>query len=98
MLRNYAYLNTGLTLIYNGKKFFQKMGLLDLLERKLTSDESFIQLFISKVRISKLHLPTAISMAKNTIQFVNGQHTSQGGTHQSAFREAVARTIREFYQ
>ncbi len=96
MMRNYAYLNTGLTLIYNGKKIISKNGLLDLLNENLTSDPLYpiIHLKGEDIEIAFTH---SDQYGEEYYSFVNGQHTTQGGTHQSAFREAVARTIKEFY-
>ena len=96
MLRNYAYLNTGLTINFNGKKFFSKNGLLDLLNENLTSDALYpiVHLKDEDIEIAFTH---SDQYGEEYYSFVNGQHTTQGGTHQSAFREAVARTIKEFY-
>ncbi|MDR0364647.1 MAG: type IIA DNA topoisomerase subunit B [Bacteroidales bacterium] len=96
MLRNYAYLNTGLTIVYNGKKFFSKNGLSDLLNEKLTSDNLYpiVHLKGADIEIAFTH---ADQNGEDFYSYVNGQYTSQGGTHQSAYREALARTIKEFY-
>lgn len=96
MLRNYAYLNTGLTFNYNGKKIISKNGLLDLLNENITSDILYpiIHLKGEDIEITFTHTG---QYGEEYYSFVNGQHTTQGGTHQSAFREAVARTIKEFY-
>ena len=96
MLRNYAYLNTGLTILFNGKKILSKNGLLDLLNENLTSDPLYpiIHLKGEDIEIAFTH---SDQYGEEYYSFVNGQHTTQGGTHQSAFREAVARTIKEFY-
>ncbi|MCL1867844.1 MAG: type IIA DNA topoisomerase subunit B [Paludibacter sp.] len=96
MLRNYAYLNTGLTLIFNGEKIISKNGLLDLLNENLTSEPLYpiIHLKGEDIEIAFTH---SDQYGEEYYSFVNGQHTTQGGTHQSAFREAVARTIKEFY-
>jgi topoisomerase-4 subunit B len=96
MLRNYAYLNTGLTINFNGKKILSKNGLLDLLNENLTSDPLYpiIHLRGEDIEIAFTH---SDQYGEEYYSFVNGQHTTQGGTHQSAFREAVARTIKEFY-
>lgn len=96
MLRNYAYLNTGLTFNYNGKKILSKNGLLDLLNENITSDILYpiIQLKGEDIEIAFTHTD---QYGEEYYSFVNGQHTTHGGTHQSAFREAVARTIKEFY-
>ncbi len=96
MLRNYSYLNTGLTINFNGKKFFSKNGLLDLLNENLTSDPLYpiIHLQGEDIEIAFTH---SDQYGEEYYSFVNGQHTTQGGTHQSAFRESVARTIKEYY-
>ena len=96
MLRNYAYLNTGLTINFNGKKFFSKNGLLDLLNENMTSEPLYpiIHLKDEDIEVAFTH---SDQYGEEYYSFVNGQHTTQGGTHQSAFREAVARTIKEFY-
>ena len=96
MLRNYAYLNTGLTINFNGKKILSKNGLLDLLNENMTSEPLYpiIHLHGEDIEIAFTH---SDQYGEEYYSFVNGQHTTQGGTHQSAFREAVARTIKEFY-
>lgn len=96
MLRNYAYLNTGLTLIFNGKRILSRNGLLDLLNENITSEALYpiIHLKEEDIEIAFTHTD---QYGEEYYSFVNGQHTTQGGTHQSAFREAVARTIKEFY-
>ncbi len=96
MLRNYAYLNTGLTINFNGKKILSKNGLLDLLNENLTSDPLYpiIHLRGEDIEIAFTH---SDQYGEEYYSFVNGQHTTQGGTHQSAFREAIARTIKEFF-
>lgn len=96
MLRNYAYLNTGLSINFNGKKILSKNGLLDLLNENITSDPLYpiIHLRGEDIEIAFTH---SDQYGEEYYSFVNGQHTTQGGTHQSAFREAVGRTIKEFY-
>lgn len=96
MLRNYAYLNTGLTLKFNDKKIISKNGLLDLLNENITAEILYpiIHLKGEDIEIAFTHTE---QYGEEYYSFVNGQHTTQGGTHQSAFREAVARTIKEFY-
>jgi topoisomerase IV subunit B len=95
MLRNYAYLNTGLAINFNGKRIFSKNGLTDLLNENITSEPLYpiIHLKGEDIEIAFTHCQDR----EEYYSFVNGQHTTQGGTHQSAFREAVARTIKEFY-
>ncbi len=96
MLRNYAYLNTGLTLIYNGRKFSSKNGLLDLLTENMTVEPLYpiIHLRGEDIEIALTHTNQS---GEEYHSFVNGQHTIQGGTHQAAFREAIGRTIKEFF-
>jgi len=96
MLRNYSYLNTGLTIVYNGKKFYSKNGLLDLLNENITSESLYpiIHLQGEDIEIAFTH---SDQYGEEYYSFVNGQHTTQGGTHQSAFRESIARTIKEYY-
>lgn len=94
---NYAYLNSGLSLYMNGKRFYSKNGLLDLLENK-TSPESIrypiIHLKGYDIEVAMTH---GNSYGEEHYSFVNGQYTSQGGTHLQAFREAIVKTVREFY-
>jgi topoisomerase-4 subunit B len=96
MLRNYSYLNTGLNIYYNDQKFNSKNGLLDLLTDTMTSDSLYpiVHLKGEDIEIAFTHTD---QYGEEYHSFVNGQHTSQGGTHQSAFREAFARTIKEYY-
>jgi len=96
MLRNYSYLNTGLSINYNGSRFVSKNGLSDLLNEKLTSESLYpiIHLKSEDIEIVFTH---SDQNGEDFYSYVNGQYTSQGGTHQSAFREALARTIKEFY-
>ena len=96
MLRNYSYLNTGLTIIYNGRKFSSKNGLLDLLSENATSTPLYpmVQLRGEHIEVAFTH---SDQYGEEYYSFVNGQHTIQGGTHQSAFREFFAKTVKEFY-
>jgi topoisomerase-4 subunit B len=96
MLRNYAYLNTSLTIVFNGNKIVSKNGLFDLLNENLTNEPLYpiIHLKGEDIEIAFTH---SDQYGEEYYSFVNGQHTTQGGTHQSAFREAVARVIKEFY-
>ncbi len=97
-LWNYAYLNAGLSLYLNGKKFFSKDGLLDLLLRKAPSDAvryPVVHLRGDDIEIAFTH---GEQYGEEYYSFVNGQYTTQGGTHLAAFREAVVRTVREFYK
>lgn len=96
MLRNYSYLNTGLTIIYNGRKFSSKNGLLDLLSENATSTPLYpiVHLKGEHIEVAFTHID---QYGEEYYSFVNGQHTIQGGTHQSAFREFFAKTVKEFY-
>ncbi len=96
LLRNYAYLNTGLTLVYNGKKYTSKNGLLDLLTENMTVSPLYpiIHLKGEDIEIALTHTD---QNGDEYYSFVNGQHTIQGGTHQAAYREAIGRTIKEFF-
>lgn len=96
MMRNYSYLNTGLTLVYNGQKFLSKNGLLDLLTENMTVDPLYP---IIHIKGEDIEIALTHSQQNNDeyYSFVNGQHTIQGGTHQTAYREAIGRTIKEFF-
>ena len=96
MLRNYTYLNTGLTIMYNGRRILSRHGLEDLLKDRMTSDALYpiVHLQGEDIEIAFTH---ANQYGEEYYSFVNGQHTTQGGTHQSAFKEHIARTIKEFY-
>lgn len=98
MLKNYCYLNTGLTIIYNGEKYYSDNGLKDLLEENIHQDDmvySIIHLRGDDIEVALTHSKSQYSEEYHS--FVNGQNTTQGGTHLAAFREAVVKTIREFY-
>ncbi|WP_430408515.1 DNA topoisomerase IV subunit B [Kordia sp.] len=98
MLRNYVYLNRGLTILFNGEKFFSENGLKDLLEDNNNKEDMLypiIHLEGDDIEVAITHSKTQYSEEYHS--FVNGQHTTQGGTHQSAFREAIVKTIRDFY-
>ena len=96
LLRNYTYLNTGLTFIYNGQKILSRHGLEDLLKDNMTSDGLYdiVHLKGEDIEIAFTHTN---QYGEEYYSFVNGQHTTQGGTHQSALKEHIARTIKEFY-
>jgi topoisomerase IV subunit B len=96
LLKNYVFLNTGLSIVYNDKKFNSKNGLVDLLNENLTSEPLYpiIHLTGEDIEVAITH---ANQYGEEYYSFVNGQHTTQGGTHQTAFREAVSRTIKEYY-
>lgn len=98
MLKNYCYLNTGLTILYNGEKYFSEEGLKDLLGETIAEDDRIypiIHLKDEDIEIAMTHSKTQYS--EEYYSFVNGQNTTQGGTHLGAFREAIVRTIKEFY-
>ena len=97
LLRNYAYLNTGLTLVYNGNKFVSKNGLLDLLIANMGNDDALYPIIHLKGEDIEIALTHTDQNGEEYYSFVNGQHTIQGGTHQAAFREAIGRTIKEFF-
>jgi topoisomerase-4 subunit B len=97
LMWNYAYLNAGLTISLNGKKFHSENGLLDLLSRKADSESMrypIIHLRGDDIEVAITH---ANQYGEEYYSFVNGQHTTQGGTHLAAFREAIVKTVREFY-
>ena len=96
MLRNYTYLNTGLTIMYNGRRILSRHGLEDLLKDRMTNEPLYpiIHLQGEDIEIAFTH---ANQYGEEYYSFVNGQHTTQGGTHQSAFKEHIARTIKEFF-
>jgi len=98
MLQNYCYLNTGLTILYNGEKYYSDNGLKDLLEENIHGDDMVypvIHLLGDDIEIAITHSKSQYSEEYHS--FVNGQNTTQGGTHLVAFREAIVKTIREFY-
>jgi topoisomerase-4 subunit B len=97
MLWNYAFLNRGLTIEYNDQKFFSENGLKDLLEKNL-SDEILYPIIHIKGDDIEVAFTHTTAYGEEYYSFVNGQHTTQGGTHQAAFREAIVKTIREFYK
>ncbi|MDC0257452.1 type IIA DNA topoisomerase subunit B [Crocinitomicaceae bacterium] len=96
MIWNYCYLNRGLTIKFNGKNFLSKNGLKDLLENNMDGDPLYpiIHLEGEDIEVAFTHGKT---YGEDYYSFVNGQHTTQGGTHQSAFRESVAKVIKDFY-
>ena len=97
MLWNYVYLNRGLTIIFNGEKYFSERGLYDLLEKNMSDTPLYpiIHLEGEDIEVAITHTN---SYGEEYYSFVNGQHTTQGGTHQGAFREAVVKTIRDHFQ
>jgi len=96
LLKNYVFLNIGLTINFNGKNYSSKNGLEDLLNENLTSEELYpiIHLFGQDIEVAITHTN---QYGEEYYSFVNGQHTTQGGTHLTAFREATARVIKDFY-
>lgn len=96
MLRNYTYLNSGLTILYNGRRIISRNGLEDLLNDNMTNDGLYpiIHMKGEDIEIAFTH---ANQYGEEYHSFVNGQHTTQGGTHQSAFKEHIAKTIKEFF-
>ncbi len=98
MLKNYVYLNPGLTIDFNGEKYHSENGLKDLLEENIPTEDmlySIIHLKGEDIEIAITHSKSQYSEEYHS--FVNGQHTTQGGTHQAAFRESIVKTVREFY-
>ena len=98
MVKNYCYLNNGLTIIFNGEKYFSENGLKDLLEETIHADDleyPIIHLKAEDIEIALTHSKTQYSEEYHS--FVNGQNTTHGGTHLAAYREAIVKTIREFY-
>ena len=96
MLRNYTYLNSGLTIMYNGRRIRSRNGLEDLLSDNMTNDGLYpiVHMQGDDIEIAFTHTN---QYGEEYHSFVNGQHTTQGGTHQSAFKEHIAKTIKEFY-
>lgn len=94
---NYVYLNAGLTIHFNGKKYYSERGLYDLLERKVDVEQIRYPIIHLKGEDIELAMTHAQQYGEEYYSFVNGQNTTQGGTHLAAFREAVVKTIREFY-
>jgi topoisomerase-4 subunit B len=95
---NYCFLNAGLKIVFNGKSFVSKNGLLDLLQRKTNEDEIRYPIIHLKGDDIEVALSHTNEYGEDIYSFVNGQHTTQGGTHQQAFREAYVKTIRDFYK
>ena len=97
LIKNYSFLNTGLAVIANGTRYLSRDGLLDLLRENMTNEPLYpiIHLKGTDIEVTLTH---AAQYGEEFYSFVNGQHTTQGGTHLSAFKEAVSRTIKEFFQ
>ena len=96
LLKNYVFLNTGLTILLNGRKFHSRNGLVDLLNEYMTTDPLYPIVHLKGTDIEVV-ITHSNQYGEEYYSFVNGQHTTQGGTHLSAFREAASRTIKEFY-
>ena len=96
MMKNYSFLNTGLTIVYNGRRIHSRNGLVDLLRENMPNDPLYPIMHFTGTDIEVV-ITHANQYGEEYYSFVNGQHTTQGGTHLSAFREAVSRTIKEFY-
>lgn len=97
MLRNYSYLNTGLSIKLNGKEFLSKNGLLDLLNESITKEPLYTPIHLKGEDI-EIAITHGNDYGEAISSFVNGQFTTQGGTHMAAFREAISRTVRDFYK
>ncbi len=98
MLKNYVYLNPGLTIVFNGEKYYSENGLKDLLQESIQESDMLypiIHLKGNDIEVAITHSRTQYSEEYHS--FVNGQHTTQGGTHQTAFREAIVKTVRDFF-
>jgi len=98
MIKNYVYLNTGLTIVFNGEKYFSENGLKDLLDENIDEESKLFPI----IHLKGDDIEVAITYSKAQYSeeyhsFVNGQHTTQGGTHQNAFREAIVKTIRDYF-
>ena len=96
MIRNYTYLNLGLMFNFNGSSYVSKNGLLDLLNENMTEEPLYPPIHLSGDDI-EVAIAHGTGYGESYFSFVNGQYTSQGGTHQAAFREAIAKTVKEFY-
>ncbi|MDE5752097.1 MAG: type IIA DNA topoisomerase subunit B [Duncaniella sp.] len=97
LVKNYTYLNTGLSLLYNGKRYYSRGGLLDLLRDNMSTEPLYppIHLKGEDIEVTVTH---ANQRGEEYYSFVNGQHTTQGGTHLAAFKEAVSRTLKEYFK
>ena len=97
-LQNYSFLNSGLTINFNGKKFYSKNGLLDLLNLNINSTQLLYPIIHLKGEDIEFAFTHVNQYGEDYYSFVNGQHTVQGGTHQTAFKESIVKTIRDFYK
>ena len=98
MIWNYVYLNPGLSIVYNGQKYFSENGLYDLLQSNIESKLSYPIVHLKGADIEIAFSHSTQKYGETYFSFVNGQHTTQGGTHQSALRESIVKTVREFYK
>lgn len=98
MIWNYVFLNSGLTINFNGQKYVSENGLRDLLERNIDTEGMRYPIIHLKGEDIEVALTHGQQYGEEYYSFVNGQHTTQGGTHQAAFREAIVKTVREFYK
>lgn len=98
LIWNYCYLNAGLKIVFNGKSYISRNGLLDLLQRKTNEDEIRYPIIHLKGNDIEVAITHNNDYGEDIYSFVNGQHTTQGGTHQQAFRESYVKTIRDFYK
>lgn len=96
LLKNYTFLNTGLSIYFNGKRFISRNGLLDLLRENMTKDPLYAPIHLKGDDI-EIALTHANQYGEEYYSFVNGQHTTQGGTHLTAFKEAVSRTLKDYF-
>lgn len=96
LLKNYVFLNSGLTILYNGKKFFSKNGLADLLNENMTTEALYPMIHLKGENI-EIVITHCNQYGEEYYSFVNGQHTTQGGTHLSAFKEHIGKVIKEYY-
>ena len=97
MVWNYVFLNSGLTIVFNGKKYYSEKGLLDLLSRKTDADSLRYPIIHLKGPDIEVAITHTNQYGEDYYSFVNGQHTTQGGTHLAAFKEAIVKTIRDYY-
>ena len=98
MIKNYVYLNTGLTVLFNGEKYYSENGLKDLLDENIVDNDKLYPIIHLKgddIEVAITHSKSQYSEEYHS--FVNGQHTTQGGTHQNAFRESIVKTVREYF-
>lgn len=97
LLKNYTFLNTGLAIVFNGLRYYSRNGLLDLLKENMTQDTSLYPAIHLKGQDIEVAITHVNQYGEEYYSFVNGQHTTQGGTHLTAFKEAVSRTLKDFF-